>query len=155
VGALGGALLLPRLRTVLGAGGQITAASLCLAVVALILALVHVAAVVAVASVLGGLAWVLALSTLNSAYQLTLPGWVKARGVSFYLIVFQGGNAVGAALLGLMADRAGLTATWITVASGRPGRWPALPAPGDSAAVAATRRGLARSADRRPRRCLR
>jgi hypothetical protein len=30
--------------------------------------------------------------------------------------VFQGGNAVGSAALGLMADRAGLTATFVTVA---------------------------------------
>ena len=57
----------------------------------------------------------LALSTLNSAYQLTLPGWVKARGVSFYLIVFQGGNAVGSAVLGLLAEHAGLTPTFVIV----------------------------------------
>ena len=56
---------------------------------------VHVTGIVAISLVLAGLAWILALSTLNSLYQLTLPGWVKARGMSFYLIVFQGGNAVG------------------------------------------------------------
>jgi len=116
VGAVFGALLLPRLRTLLRAGGQLNAGSFCLGAVALILAVVHVTAVVAVALVLGGLAWVLALSTLNSAYQLTLPGWVKARGMSFYLIVFQGGNAVGSAVLGLIAARAGLTTTFVTVA---------------------------------------
>jgi predicted MFS family arabinose efflux permease len=116
VGALFGALLLPRFRALLAAGGQLTAGSLCLAAVALVLALVHSTAAVAVALVLGGLAWVLALSTLNAAYQLTLPGWVKARGMSFYLIVFQGGNAVGSAVLGLVAARAGLTTTFVTVA---------------------------------------
>ena len=116
VGAVGGALFLPRLRVLLSAGGQLSGGSLCLAAVALILALVHVTAVVAVALAVGGMAWVLALSTLSSAYQLTLPGWVKARGVSFYLIVFQGGNAVGSALLGLMAQHAGLTVTFVTVA---------------------------------------
>jgi predicted MFS family arabinose efflux permease len=116
VGAVGGALLLPRLRAVLGAGGQLTAGSLCLCLVALILALVPVTAVVAVALAAGGLAWVLALSTLNSAYQLALPTWVKARGLSFYLIVFQGGNAVGSAVLGVMAQHAGLTVTFLTVA---------------------------------------
>jgi predicted MFS family arabinose efflux permease len=116
VGAVGGALVLPRLRARLSAGGLLSAGSLCLAVVALVLAVVHVTAVVAVALAVGGLAWVLALSTLNSAYQLTLPGWVKARGLSFYLIVFQGGNAVGSAVLGLLAARAGLTPTFVIVA---------------------------------------
>jgi MFS family permease len=117
VGAVGGALVLPRLRALLSAGRQLTAGSLVLGAVALILALVHITAVVAVALMAGGLAWVLALSTLNSAYQLNLPGWVKARGMSFYLIVFQGGNAVGSAVLGVMAQHAGLTATFVLAAA--------------------------------------
>jgi MFS family permease len=116
VGALGGALVLPRLRTRLSGSAQLTGGSLVLGGVALILALVHVTAVVALALAAGGLAWVLALSTLNSAYQLTLPGWVKARGLSFYLLVFQGGNAVGSAVFGVLAARVGLTATFIVVA---------------------------------------
>src|SRR6202522_4305524 len=117
VAAVGGALVLPRLRALLSAGRQLTAGSLVLGAVALILALVHITAVVAVALMAGGLAWVLALSTLNSAYQLNLPGWVKARGMSFYLIVFQGGNAVGSAVLGVMAQHAGLTATFVLAAA--------------------------------------
>ena len=155
VGAVGGALLLPRLRTLLRAGGQLSAGSLVLAAVALVLALVHVVAVVAVALAFGGLAWVLALSTLSSAYQLTLPGWVKARGMSFYLIAFQGGNAVGSAVLGVLAQHVGLTATFVAAAVAlalgpliglrfpfqaispeelRPaGDWPAPPPPSDTA----------------------
>ncbi len=111
VGAVTGAGVLPRLRARLTAGGVLTAGSLGLAVVTLVLAFVHVTAVVAVALVIGGLAWILALSTLNSLYQLTLPGWVKARGMSFYLVVFQGGNAVGAAVLGVFAEHIGLSPT--------------------------------------------
>jgi MFS family permease len=116
IGAVAGAAILPRLRTRLTAGGMLTAGSLGLAVVALALAYVHVTAVVAVALVVGGLAWILALSTLNSLYQLTLPGWVKARGMSFYLIVFQGGNAVGSAVLGIAAEHVGLSPTLLVAA---------------------------------------
>jgi MFS family permease len=68
--------------------------------------------------VFGGACWVLALSTLNSLYQLSLPGWIKARGMSFYLIVFQGGGAVGSAITGLIAERAGLSVTLTTAAAG-------------------------------------
>jgi predicted MFS family arabinose efflux permease len=118
VGAVVGALLLPRLRSVLSADRQLTVGSLGMGAVALVLALVHVTAVAGVALAVGGLAWILALSTLNSLYQLNLPGWVKARGMSFYLIVFQGGNAAGSAVLGLIASRAGLTVTLIAVAVG-------------------------------------
>ena len=78
---------------------------------AFVLGFVHVTALVALSLVVGGLAWILALSTLNSLYQLTLPGWVKARGMAFYLIVFQGGNAVGSAVLGVTAEHLGLSAT--------------------------------------------
>jgi MFS family permease len=116
IGAVSGALLLPRLRTLLPAGGQLTAGSLGLAVVTLLLALVHAVAVAAIALAFGGLAWILALSTLNSLYQLTLPNWIKARGMSFYLIVFQGGNALGSAVLGLTAQHAGLTWALLIVA---------------------------------------
>jgi MFS family permease len=111
VGAVAGAAVLPRLRSRLAAGGILTAGSLGLAAVTLVLGFVHVAAVVAVALVAGGLAWILALSTLNSLYQLTLPGWVKARGMAFYLVVFQGGNAVGSAVLGVSAEHLGLSPT--------------------------------------------
>ncbi len=113
IGAVAGAVLLPRLRTKLAPGSLLTAGSLALAAVALVLGYVHVAAVAAIALVLAGLAWILALSTLNSLYQLTLPGWVKARGMSFYLIVFQGGNAVGSAVMGITAEHFGLPTTML------------------------------------------
>jgi predicted MFS family arabinose efflux permease len=117
VGAVAGAAVLPRLRARLTPGSVLTAGSLGLAVVALVLGYVHVTGVVAVALVLGGLAWILALSTLSSLYQLTLPGWVKARGMGFYLIVFQGGNAVGSAVLGVAAQHAGLSPTLLIAAA--------------------------------------
>jgi predicted MFS family arabinose efflux permease len=118
VGAVAGAALLPVLRSRLTPGAMLTAGSLGLAAVALVLGYVHVTALVAVALAVGGLAWILALSTLNSLYQLTLPSWVKARGMSFYLIVFQGGNAIGSAVLGLSAARAGLSPTLLVAAAG-------------------------------------
>ena len=89
VGALGGAAALPWLRSRLTPGAQLTAGSAGLAAVALVQALVHITALVGVALAVGGMAWILALSTLNSLYQLSLPQWVKARGLSFYLVVFQ------------------------------------------------------------------
>jgi len=118
VGAVAGAAVLPRLRARLTAGAQLTAGSLALAWVALVLGFVHVTLLVAAALAVGGLAWVLALSTLNSLYQLTLPGWVKARGMSFYLIVFQGGNAAGSAVMGITAQHLGLSATLLAAAVG-------------------------------------
>jgi MFS family permease len=118
LGAVAGAAVLPRLRARATPGSLLTVSSVGLAGVALVLGYVHIAAVVAAALAVGGLGWILALSTLNSLYQLTLPQWVKARGMSFYLIVFQGGNAVGSAVLGITAERAGLSPTLLIAAAG-------------------------------------
>jgi predicted MFS family arabinose efflux permease len=118
LGAVAGAGLLPRLRARITPGVLLSAGSISLAGVAIVLGYVHVTIVVAVALVLAGLAWILALSTLNSLYQLSLPQWVKARGLSFYLIVFQGGNAVGSAVLGISAEHAGLSPTLLVAGVG-------------------------------------
>lgn len=116
LGAVVGAALLPRLRGRRSPGALLTAGSFGLALVALVLAYVHVTAIVAISLAVGGVAWILALSTLNSLYQLSLPGWAKARGMSFYLIVFQGGNAVGSAVMGISAERLGLSPTLLAAA---------------------------------------
>jgi MFS family permease len=97
---------------------MLTAGSIGLAAVTLVLAFAHVTVVDAVALVVGGACWILALSTLNSVYQLSLPQWIKARGMSFYLVVFQGGNAIGSAVLGIAAGYAGLSPTLAIAAAG-------------------------------------
>ena len=68
IGAVAGAALLPLLRAKVTAGSLLAAGSLGLAGVALILGFVHVTAIVALSLIVGGLAWILALSTLNSLY---------------------------------------------------------------------------------------
>ena len=118
IGAVAGAVLLPRLRARLSADALLTAGSIGMAAVTLLLAYAHVTAAAAVALVVGGACWILALSTLNSLYQLSLPRWIKARGMSFYLMVFQGGGAVGAAVMGVAAEHAGLTPTLTIAAAG-------------------------------------
>jgi MFS family permease len=118
VGAVGGAALLPRLRARLSPGAMLTSGSLAVGGLALVLAYVHVTALVGVALAIGGMAWILALSTLNSIYQASLPSWVKARGMGFYLIVFQGGTAIGSAAMGIAAGQAGLSSTLLAAAIG-------------------------------------
>ena len=88
-------------------GALMTAGTLVLAGVTLALAYVRVSALAGLALVVGGVAWILVLSTLNSQYQSTLPGWAKARGMSYYLVIFQGGGALGSAAFGVIAQSAG------------------------------------------------
>ena len=118
IGAVAGAAGLPRLRGRLTPGALMTAGTLVFAGVTLALAYVRVSALAALALVIGGVAWILVLSTLNSQYQSTLPGWAKARGMSFYLVIFQGGGALGSAVFGVIAQNAGLTGALLTATGG-------------------------------------
>jgi MFS family permease len=118
IGAVGGAVLLPRLRARLSPDAMLATGSIGLAAVTLVLAFVHVIAADSAALAVGGACWILALSTLNSLYQLSLPQWIKARGMSFYLVVFQGGNAIGSAVMGIVAGRVGLSPTLAIAAAG-------------------------------------
>src|SRR5271155_4810488 len=118
LGAVAGAVALPRLRERMTAGAMMTAATLLFACVTLALAYVRVSALAALALVIGGVAWIVALSTLNSQYQTALPGWAKARGMSYYLVIFQGGGALGSATFGIVAQNAGLTGALLTAAIG-------------------------------------
>lgn len=102
-GAVLGALALSKVRALLNQNGLLVAAAVGFAAATAMLALVHDVAVVAVALIIGGASWLLALSTLNAAMQLSLPAWVRARGLSVYQLVFMGGQAIGSLVWGLLA----------------------------------------------------
>lgn len=109
IGAVAGATALPRLRGRVRVHVLLLTATLVLAAVTSALAYVRVPALAGLAMVIAGVAWILCLSTFNSTYQGTLPGWAKARGMSYYLVIFQGGGALGAAVFGLLVQHAGLS----------------------------------------------
>ena len=61
-----------------------------------------------------GFGWTATASTLNAELQLYLPGWVRARALAVYLMVFTGAQAVAAPIWGLIAQHSGLgTAVWV------------------------------------------
>jgi hypothetical protein len=58
--------------------------------------------------VLGGVAWITAMSSFNVCAQTTPPQWMRARALAFYLLVFQGSLAVGSGVWGEIARRVGV-----------------------------------------------
>ncbi len=118
VGAVAGAATLPRLRARVSAQAMMTSGTVVFAAVTLALGYVRASALAALVLVVGGGAWILVLSTLNSQYQTTLPGWAKARGMSYYLVIFQGGGALGSAAFGVLAQNAGLSEALLAAAVG-------------------------------------
>lgn len=116
IGAVAGSLTLPRLRARLSNNALVLAASAVYAAVLVTVVLVRNVAVAAVALLPAGLAWIAVISAVNAALQLFLPAWVRARGLSAYLTVLFGSQALGALLWGGLADRLTLGPTFLIAA---------------------------------------
>jgi MFS family permease len=117
VGAVAGALLLPQLRARWSLNRLLLIAGAVFAAVLVVLALSDSEIVVMVALLPAGVGWVMVLSSVNAAMQLFLPGWVRARGLAVYQMVFAGAQAAGALAWGALSDVAGLTTAHLTAAA--------------------------------------
>jgi len=117
-GALVGAMLLPRIRAMLSRDVLVAGASALYALAALALALVHNVALLAVAMLATGMAWIAILSALQVSAQMTLPPWVRARGLAAFMVVFMGGMALGSIFWGQVATRIGIPAALTMAALG-------------------------------------
>jgi MFS family permease len=107
IGSVAGAVVLPRLRRAVPIDRRVVAATCLYALATVVLAVVGSALVVGLAMVAAGMAWLAILTSFNVATQTAVPRWVRARGLAVYLLVFQGGLAVGSALWGVVAGRVG------------------------------------------------
>ena len=108
LGALLGALALPRLREKLSVDGVVVTAILIFAGMTFAAGRAETFALLCVVMLVAGAAWIGILACLNVAAQTMCPAYVRARALSFYLLVLQGGMAVGATLWGALAKRIGV-----------------------------------------------
>jgi MFS family permease len=111
LGALLGALALPRLRERLSVDGVVGAAILIFAGMTFAAGRVETFALLCAVMLMAGAAWIGILACLNVAAQTMCPASVRARALSFYLLVLQGGMAVGATLWGALAKWIGVCDT--------------------------------------------
>jgi MFS family permease len=116
-GSIFGALLVSSARRRWGSDRVVTVASLVFAAAMLPVALTISLPWVAVAAFIAGGAWVSTLTTLNVAMQLRSPEEILGRCLSIYQAVTFGAMALGAYMLGLIADLASLPAA-ILVSAG-------------------------------------
>jgi hypothetical protein len=117
VGAIAGALLMPRIRERLTPDQLIVGAGIGYAVALVVVALIPDVTVVIVALVVAGLAWMALVSRMNAAMQLFLPSWVRARGFAVYQVVFAGGQALGAFVWGQVTTYADLRTAYLAAAA--------------------------------------
>ena len=67
-----------------------------------------------------GMAWITVANSLTLSAQLSLPNWVRARGMSIYQMAMMGSSALGAAVWGQVASLTSVR-TSLLCAAGRCG----------------------------------
>ena len=102
-GAIGAALYLPRLRQLMPRDTLVLRSTVLQSVSTAVMALAPNAWVAVPAMLLNGVAGICCANSLSVSAQLSLPDWVRARGMSMYQMAIMGASALGAALWGQIA----------------------------------------------------
>ena len=117
-GAVGGAILLPRIRAKLSADAIVFASTIAFVLTLAVMAFVHTTVLVVAVLLLAGFAWTSTTSTFNIAVQVAAPAWVQARLLGTYQMVFQAGMAIGSAAWGWVAEHSSTPAALSAAALG-------------------------------------
>jgi MFS family permease/branched-subunit amino acid transport protein/quinol monooxygenase YgiN len=118
LGAVAGALTLPTLKKKISSDHLVVGGTVVTAGVMAALALAPRVEVALAAFFCAGGAWIAVLSSLNVSAQTSLPNWVRARGLSVYLVVFFGSMALGSVIWGQTATYTGIQTALLIAASG-------------------------------------
>jgi predicted MFS family arabinose efflux permease len=108
LGALAGAALLPRLKRRYSVDGLVASATLVFAGMTFSAGQVHSFEALCAVLFMAGAAWIGILACFNVVAQTMCPSWMRARALSMYLLVLQGGMALGSAFWGELAARKGV-----------------------------------------------
>jgi len=108
LGAMIGAAGLPRVREKLSVDGLVVFAILVFAGMTVALGRAQTFPLLCGVMLVAGAAWIGILACLNVAAQTMCPAYLRARALSLYLLVLQGGMALGATVWGALAKRIGI-----------------------------------------------
>ncbi|MCW0982585.1 MFS transporter [Agrobacterium sp. BT-220-3] len=117
-GAIGGALIMPKLRARFDADALLLGAALITALVMAGLSFAPPQWLALIILLFLGGAWITALTTLNGTAQAVLPNWVRGRGLAVYLTVFNGAMTAGSLGWGAVGEAAGVPGTLLIGAAG-------------------------------------
>jgi MFS family permease len=105
VGAVIAALLLPNLDGKASADSVLSTGTLVYAASVAGVAFAPNLAVAMPAMLIGGVAWMALVSSVNVAVQVATPTWYRARVSSVFMVVFQGSIVLGSVVWGWIAER--------------------------------------------------
>jgi predicted MFS family arabinose efflux permease len=118
VGALLGAVILPRIKGRMSVELLVDCNIALFGAVTIATALLRSYPLLLVVLVAGGVAWMILLSLLNVSARSVVPAWIQARALAAYLLVFQGGTALGSLLWGSITARIGLQSSLLCAGMG-------------------------------------
>ena len=102
-GAIVAVLALPRLRQAHGRDRLVIGGAVVQSGATAVMAIAPNAWVAVPAMVAAGMAWITVANSLSVSAQMSLPNWVRARGMASYQMAIMGASALGAALWGQVA----------------------------------------------------
>jgi len=118
IGAIGNALVLPRLRRRFNNDALITGAGLVFAVGIALTATVHVHALAMLALCVCGAAWITVMTCAQMSAQTALPNWIRSRGLAVFLTFFMGSLGIGPIVWGSLAELTDLPTAMLVAATG-------------------------------------
>jgi len=102
-GAIVAVLVLPRLRQGLGRDKLVLGGTVMQSAATAVMAVASNTWVAVPAMLVAGMAWITVANSLSVSAQMSLPNWVRARGMATYQMAIMGSSALGAALWGQVA----------------------------------------------------
>jgi MFS family permease len=117
-GAITGAFALSRLKRVFGPDWLVALGACGTAATLVMLGLAQEPFLGLAAYALAGLSWIVVIATLNVSAQVSLPDWVRGRGLAMFVTVFFGAMTAGSAVWGQLAGMFNLPAAHFVAAAG-------------------------------------
>lgn len=117
-GAVGGAFGLPWMKATLGPDRLVALGTVGTAISLVLFGFARDSVIALVACLIAGVSWIVVLATLNVSAQVSLPDWVRGRGLAMFVTVFFGAMAAGSVIWGQVASVAGLPPAHFIAAAG-------------------------------------
>jgi len=113
---IGGIVILPKLRSKFSVESLITGSIGSLAIVIFAMGYLRDFAIICIIMAMGGVAYITIISKFYTIGIKSAPKWIGARVLAVYLLILNGGLAVGSVIWGSMANMLGISIT-LSVAS--------------------------------------
>jgi MFS family permease len=117
-GAIVAVLVLPRLRQAHGRDDLVVGGAVVQSAATAVMAFAPSAWIAVPAMVAAGMAWITVANSLAVSAQMSLPNWVRARGMASYQMAIMGASALGAALWGQVATVGSMQTALLSAAAG-------------------------------------